>query len=421
MDILSARFSSSPIYVQRSKGAWITDEQGKQYVDYLLGNCCHLLGHSHPRLVEAVREQISLCTNVGDHRYRLADTVAEKITALARKDAVRFVNSGSEAVHLAVRIARSYTARPKIIKFHGHYHGWFTEEISCFVPNLPYSDGLPQGSEQHTISLPWNDKSAVAAAMAEYGHQVACILCEPVLCHAGTVPPIDGFLAYLRQLADTNGTLLIFDECITGLRLAPGGAQELYNVTADLVTYSKSLSGGIPIGVCAGVNRVMEVLIHGRTYQAATYDANPISLAATNAVIDTILEEQPHNQINAYGEELIQALDELFSHFELPHIWQGFPAVFQFYVTQLAQIENHHQALADTDINFHCCFVDTLFIYGVNLFKGDFHPNPNSSWLSSWFVSSAHRTDELEWTIHAAEQSLQQIIRTEAHCTAIGN
>lgn len=410
MDSLSNRFSESNIYVDKCNGAWIMDESGKRYVDYLLGNCCHILGHSHPRLVEAIREQAGKCINVGDHHFRLAYELAENIKKISRKDAVRLVNSGSEAVHLAIRLARGYTNRPIIVKFWGHYHGWFTEEISRFVPELLYNKGLLGDYSTKIIAIEWNNTEQLNEVFEQYGDQIAAIICEPVLCHAGPIPPNEGFLQLLRHKTSKNGSVLIFDECITGLRLSLGGAQEYYDVYADIVTYSKAFSGGLPIGICAGTKEIMGLLGDGSLYQAATYDANPLSVAVANTIINVVQEVKLYDHFNKMGTMLIFGIDEILNKLSVPHIWQGFPSVFQFYYTDKTKISNSYEALTYNNLTFFGLLIEELVQNGVSLFKGDLRSNPNSSWMSQWFLSYAHGIEEVEHTLAAYERSVIRVL-----------
>lgn len=410
MDSLSNRFAESKVYVKECKGAWITDQNSKKYIDYLLGNCCHILGHSHPRIIEAIRKQSEKCINVGDHHFQSAYDLAENIKEISSKDAIRLVNSGSEAVHLAIRLARGYTSRNIIVKFWGHYHGWFMEEISHFVPEIPYKKGLVNDYSTKIVAVEWNNLEQVDAVFAEYGDEIAAVICEPVLCHAGPIPPEEGFLEYLREKTNSNHSLLIFDECITGLRIAFGGAQEYFGVNADIVTYSKAFSGGIPIGICAGTKEVMQLLGDGHLYQAATYDANPMSSVVANEVISIIKEEKIYDHINDIGNQLINGIDEILNRYSISHIWQGFPSVFQFYYTDKDKIRNSREALTFNNLEIFSSLVEQLLENGVSLVKGDLRENPNSSWLSQWFVSNAHGKVEVDYTLDAYEKSLKYIL-----------
>lgn len=408
MDLLSGRFAESDTYVSSAQGAWLTTETGT-LADYLLGNCSQMLGHCHPHVVEETTRQVARSVNVGDHRIRDAYRLAERVTALSGKDAVRLVNSGSEAVHCAIRAARAATGRDLVLKFEGHYHGWFSEEISRFVPDLEYGDGLPTTAGEQMIVVEWNDAAAVREVVERHGDRLAAILCEPMLCHAGPVPADDGFLALLRAETTRVGALLIFDECITGFRLAPGGAQEKFGVTADLVTYSKAISAGFPIGVCAGTEQAMAPLESGAAYQAATYDANSVSVAAANAVLDVLDDEPVHERIAAHGTSLQSFIAGELERRGVPAVCQGDPSVFQFFFTD-RPVRTHAQALA-TDTRLYGFLVQELQSRGVNIYKGDLRPNPRASWLSQWFVSSAHDDEVLEWTMRAYPKALDAALQ----------
>lgn len=401
---LSRRFPTDAPEVARAQGPWLWTTGGDRYVDYLLGNCVHLLGHSHPRVVEAVREQAGRCTNVGDARHELAEPVAETILRHARKDALRFVNSGSEAVHLAIRVARAATGRPLVLKFEGHYHGWLSEQIAGFVPE-PYSAGLPPGAGGAVLAVPWNDLDAVRAVCDEHRGRIAAILCEPILCHAGPIPPRPGFLAELRAICDASGALLVFDECITGFRVALGGAQELYGVDADIVAYSKTLGAGLPIGVCCGNAAAMDQLGPDGVYQAGTYDGNALSLAAAAAVLQELETGAVHARIRSFTEALASALRGVLASSSTPHLLHTVPGIVQFYFTDADEIPDHAAAMR-TDTARYGRLVSALRADGVHLLAGDLRANPRRSWLSQWFVSSAHDGEALDATVASFTRTL---------------
>lgn len=392
-DLLSGRFEST-VYVERAEGAWLHTDQGPM-VDYLLGNCCHVLGHCHPHVTEAVAAQAARSVNVGDHRTELAETLAARILRHAGKDALRFVSSGSEAVHCALRAARAATGRSLVVKFEGHYHGWFAEEIARFVPDLEYAGGLGPGAGGRLVVVPWNDRAAFDAVMAEHGGDVAAVICEPMLCHAGPIPPQEGFLQHLREAATAHGSLLVFDECIVGFRLGLGGGQGHFGVRSDLVTYSKVLSGGLPIGICAGSAEAMAPLADGTAYQAATYDANPLSMAAASAVLDVLEEGSAYERIAAHGSAAQALIAAELADAGVPAVCQGDVSVFQFFLTGEDRVADHAAALG-TDTRLYGALVEELLARGINVFKGDLRPNPRASWLSQWFVSAAHGERELD-------------------------
>lgn len=416
MDIQAGRYSAGP-KIAEAQGAWVIDASGKRYVDYLLGNCCHVLGHSYPSVVEAICRQARTAINVGDRHTEAAYALAQLILDAAHKDALRFVNSGSEAVHLALRVARASTGRRIIVKFEGHYHGWFAEELSRFVPTLPRPGGLTEWAGHSVISLPWNDSLGAEKAFEKYGPEIACVICEPMLCHAGPIPPREGFLARLRELTKASGALLIFDECITGFRLSYGGAQAEFGIQADIVTYSKTLSAGIPFGVCAGTAEAMGVLAEGGTaYQEGTYDANPLSVAAARAVIDVLRLEPPYAKMRDYGSALRDQMGSALREYGIKHIFSGHPVVFQFFKLldndPIERVDSHSDALGRTDTAFYARLQGELVKGGINVFVGDVRPNqPSSSWLSQWFMSGAHGREELDFTVRAFRGALDRVSR----------
>jgi glutamate-1-semialdehyde 2,1-aminomutase len=409
MNILAGRYRADDLTVVRALGPWLYSADERRIADYLLGNCCMILGHADPHVAGRIREEVGLGTNVGDWANRHTFPLAKRILRHARQDALRFVSSGSEAVHLAVRVARGATGKRLILKFEGHYHGWFREEFSAFVPKQQDSLGLGPDPSAAVRTLQWNDFKGVTDAFEKFGKELACVLCEPVLCHAGPIPPQPGFLELLRTLCTQAGVALIFDECITGFRLSLGGAQEFFGVDADLVTYSKALSGGIPLGVCAGRQRFMEVLEHG-AYQAATYDGNPISLVAASAVLDKLEDPATYARIHEFGTRLMRAVTDIFDEHKIPHVLQGYPSVFQIFKTELDCLKTYREALGQTDIGFYSRLQEALLRRDVNVYKGDLRSELFSSWLSQWFVSAAHDGQVFEHTTMALRHAVKEAL-----------
>lgn len=392
--MLSSRFADSSPRVTSAAGAWLQTDDGPM-LDYLLGNCTQILGHRHPHVIDRVKAQLDVAVNVGDHLTELAESVAERILRITGMDALRFVNTGSEAIHCALRVGRAYTERPVFVRFEGHYHGWFAEEIARFLPAPDYGRGLAPGTGDQLVTLPWNDASAFEALMARDGERVAAVICEPLLCHSGPIPPLPGYLELLRESTSRHGSLLIFDECITGFRLGLRGAQEHYKVDADLVAYSKAISAGFPLGVCAGRADVMQPLTRGDVYQAGTYDANPISMAAAAATLDVLEGGDVHERMRAHGRGVQDLVAEALRRADVPAVCQGEPVVFQFFLTD-GRVIDRSQAFA-TDVALWSLVVDELQKRGVNVSKGDLRDDPEASWLAPWFVSAAHGERELAW------------------------
>ncbi|MEN6593174.1 MAG: glutamate-1-semialdehyde 2,1-aminomutase, partial [Methanobacterium sp.] len=248
-------FKPYPFFAERASGSHLEDVDGNDYIDYCLAYGPLVLGHSHPEIVKAVREQLEQGTAYGvptQKEIELAKLVTGRVPCA---DMVRFVNSGTEATMSAIRLARAVTGRKKIVKFEGSYHGahdYVLVKSGSGAMGLPDSPGVPQETTKNTILIPFNDTAAVEDLIRKEGEEIATIIVEPVMGNVGCIPPRDGYLEFLRQITSENGIILIFDEVITGFRLAEGGAQEYYGVTPDLVTFGKILGGGFPIGAISG-------------------------------------------------------------------------------------------------------------------------------------------------------------------------
>lgn len=405
LDPLSARFELGTPLVERAEGPWLWTTDGRRLVDHLLGNCVQVLGHSNPHVVAALRGQAGQAVNVGDGLHQLTEPLARRILRHADKDALRFVNSGSEGVHLALRVARAHTRRPKVVKFSGHYHGWLTEQIARFVPE-PYTTGLPPDAGEALITVPWNDAAALRAAFERQGEEVAALICEPILCHAGPIEPLPGFLELARELCDQSGAMLIFDECITGFRVALGGAQERFGVKSDLVVYAKALSGGMPLGVCCGTAAPMAELGEPGVFQAGTFDGNPMSLAAAAAVLDQLEETDALARIATATDRLAAAMARILSERSIPHLIRNVPGTAMFYFTEEAEIADADAAINRTDIGRYARLVDRLREEGVYLVPGDVRENRRRSWLSQWFLSATHDEEALAASTEALSRAL---------------
>ncbi len=407
MDRFAARFEKDRLEITKAKGAWLYDESNQKWLDFLLGNCTQTLGHCHPRIVEAIWRQAFSAINVGDHVTEKAEQLAETICRIAKKDQLRFVNSGSEACHLAIRLARAATGRRIIIKFNGHYHGWFGEEVAKFLPSFPYSAGLPQS--KNILSIPWNHPEALKEVLALYGDKIAAVICETILCHAGVIPPLPGFLTLLRQETNRIGALLIFDECITGFRVALGGAQEYCNTYADLVIYSKALSQGVPFSVCAGTAQAMAPLSEGKAYQGASYDAHALGVAAAAEAIQIFQDEKTHDRLKAIGDEFQRELGQVFQENGFEVCTQGIPGAFQFFFTDHKELISYEQVFQETRVDLNKKLIELLRLEKIQLGRGDIQQKAGTGWMGQWFYSTAHGDEELELTRKALARVLVQL------------
>ncbi|WP_277632651.1 glutamate-1-semialdehyde 2,1-aminomutase [Avrilella dinanensis] len=284
----------TPIFVKEAKGAYLYDEDGRRYIDYINSWGPMLLGHAYPPVVDAVIEKTKKGTSFGTPTEIETEIAKLAVSMVPNIDKIRFVNSGTEACMSAVRLARGFTGREKIIKFRGCYHGHsdsFLIEAGSGLSTfgVPSSPGVTKGTAQDTLLADYNNIESVKTLFDANKNEIACIIIEPVAGNMGCVPPVNNFLQELRELCDANGALLIFDEVMTGFRLAKGGAQELFGIKADIVCFGKVIGGGLPVGAFAARNEIMDYLAPvGPVYQAGTLSGNPLAMAAGLAMLQAI-------------------------------------------------------------------------------------------------------------------------------------
>ena len=326
-----------PVYIERAAGSRKWDVDGHEYVDYWMGHGSLFLGHCHPAAVRAVQEQMARGTHLGachPMEVRWAELVNQLIPC---GELTRFTMSGTEATHLAMRVARAYTGRPKILKLAGHFHGWHDGAVVAVSPpyDVPLSAGVPHAVMDQVVICPPNDSKAVETAF-ERG-DIAGMILEPAGGNSGTTPTIPGYLAELRELATRHGVVLIFDEVITGFRYSPGGAQQYYNVTPDLTTLAKIVAGGLPGGALTGKREIMSQIAFRndpdwdrsqRVAHAGTYNANPLSAAAGVATLELIGDASLQARANKTGEELRRALSEVMKKVGVPGTCFGEASIF---------------------------------------------------------------------------------------------
>jgi glutamate-1-semialdehyde 2,1-aminomutase len=303
-----------PLFYDRAKGCRVWDVDGNEYVDFVASWGPMILGHAPDVVLDAVRGQLAKGTSYGapcEAEVRMAEAVVECVPSI---EMVRMVSSGTEATMSAIRLARGFTGRDKFIKFDGNYHGHSDALLvaagsGLLTLGIPSTPGVTKGAAQDTIVLPYNDLEAVAKVLEEQSGQIAAIIVEPVAGNMGVVPPRPGFLQGLRELCDSYGVVLIFDEVITGFRVALGGAQELFGVTPDLTTLGKIIGGGFPVGAFGGKRQIMEALAPvGPVYQAGTLSGNPVAMVAGLALIDALRQPGVYEALEAKGARLASGL-----------------------------------------------------------------------------------------------------------------
>lgn len=390
-----------PFFAERAKGSKIYDVDGKSYIDYCLAYGPMVLGHANPDVMSDVVLQLRSGSAYGvptEREIELAKLVVKKVPCA---EMVRFVNSGTEATMSAIRLARAATGRNKIIKFEGAYHGahdYVLVKSGSGAAGLPDSPGVPEDTTKNTILIPFNDEEAVKETFKNQGDSIAAIIIEPIMGNVGFIPPKEGYLEFLREITSDNGTVLIFDEVITGFRIAEGGAQEQFNVTPDLVTFGKILGGGFPIGAISGKKEYMEMIApSGSVYQAGTFNGNPISITAGLSTLKQ-LNSRFYVEMNSKGNILRNGINDLIDDNGLDYRTVGMSSMFQIYLTD-REVWNYEDAkTADTD-KFQTYF-QTLLNNGVFIPPSQFE---------CCFLSLMHETEDIQKTLEIVDLGLKAI------------
>ncbi|TDW95730.1 glutamate-1-semialdehyde 2,1-aminomutase [Dinghuibacter silviterrae] len=396
----------TPLFIKNARGAYLYDADGNRYIDYIASWGPMILGHAYGPIVEAIREQALHSTSYGAPTELEID-MAELIRSMTPNvDLIRMVSSGTEACMSAVRLARGYTGRNKIIKFEGCYHGHadaFLVKAGSGVAtfNIQTVPGVTAGVSADTLTAPYNDLEAVKTLAREHKGQIACIIIEPVAGNMGCILPLPGFLEGLRQLCDEEGIIFIMDEVMTGFRLAPGGAQQRLGVNADLVTYGKVIGAGMPVGAFGGKRAIMEHIAPlGNVYQAGTLSGNPIAMIAGFTML-RLLRDQPdiYTRLEEKTLYLRSGLDRVLAASGLPYRINQLGSMISVHFSE-APVTDFASAAA-SDIERFKRFFHALLRRGVYL--------PPSAY-ESWFLNDALTMADLDATIAAAEESLREVL-----------
>ncbi|ALZ83665.1 glutamate-1-semialdehyde 2,1-aminomutase [Pseudomonas oryzihabitans] len=391
----------TPLFFKHAQGAYIVDEDDKRYVDYVGSWGPMILGHSHPDVLDAVRRQLEHGLSYGAPtalETTMADLICEIVPSM---EMVRMVSSGTEATMSAIRLARGYTGRDTIIKFEGCYHGHSDSLLvkagsGALTLGVPSSPGVPAAFAQHTLTLAYNDLAEVEETLSRVGDQIACIIVEPVAGNMNCVPPAPGFLEGLRSLCDRYGVVLIFDEVMTGFRVALGGAQAHYGIRPDLTTFGKIVGGGMPVGCFGGKREIMEKIAPlGPVYQAGTLSGNPLAMAAGLTTLQLIRRPGFHAELTDYTTRMLQGLQDRADAAGVPFVTTQAGGMFGLYFSGAEDIVTFSDVMASDSERFKR-FFHLMLDGGVYLAPSAFEAG---------FTSIAHGDEELRITLDAAERA----------------
>ena len=391
-----------PPMIVRGRGAWMWDADGNPYLDYVGSWGPLILGHSDPEVVEAITRAARDGASFGAStpaESELAELVTEALPSIEK---VRFVSSGTEATMSAIRLARAYTGRKYLIKFEGCYHGHSDALLvkagsGVATLGIPGSAGVPEESVQFTLALPYNDEAALEEAFARFKQQIACVIVEPVVGNMGCVPPRAGYLERLRKLTKSSGTLLIFDEVMTGFRVALGGAQELYGIKPDLTTLGKIIGGGLPVGAYGGTAKIMDMVAPlGPVYQAGTLSGNPLAMAAGVATVRSLRDRKIYAQLERRAQALVTGVLQAARESGVKMTANRVGSMFTWFFTKGPVTDWGSAARSDTKAFGR--FFRAMLEAGVYL--------PPSQFEAA-FLSTTHTDADIEATIAAAKAALE--------------
>lgn len=391
-----------PLFIERGEGSYIYDADSNKYIDYVLSWGPLILGHAHPQVAESLKSAVDRGTSYGaptELETELANLVIEAMPTL---EMVRFVNSGTEATMSALRLARAYTGREKIVKFVGCYHGhadFLLVQAGSGVATLglPDSPGVPPGTAQDTLTAPYNDLEAVEVAFETYPEEIAAVVVEPVSGNMGVVPPEDGFLEGLEALTERHGAVLIFDEVMTGFRVAYGGAQEIYDIEPDVTTLGKVIGGGLPVGAYAGKREIMETVAPaGPMYQAGTLSGNPLAMTAGIETLKVLREPGVFKEIEQKAAKLVSGVGQAAEEIGVPIYQTRVGTMFSNFFTMEPVTDYESAKTSDTERfgrYFHAMLEHRVYIA--------------PSQFEAGFISLVHSDEDIARTVEAAREAFR--------------
>ncbi|EER46314.1 glutamate-1-semialdehyde aminotransferase [Actinobacillus minor NM305] len=395
----------TPVFIEKAEGAYITDSDGKRYIDYVGSWGPMVLGHNHPAIIDAVLKAVPNGLSFGaptESEITLAELVCKLVPSI---ELVRMVSSGTEATMSAIRLARGYTGRDKIIKFEGCYHGHSDSLLvkagsGALTLGQPSGPGVPADFAKHTLTCTYNDLDSVREAFEQYPNEIACLIVEPVAGNMNCIPPKADFLQGLRELCTQYGTVFIIDEVMTGFRVALGGAQSYYGVTPDLTTLGKIIGGGMPVGAFGGKKEIMEFIAPtGPVYQAGTLSGNPIAMAAGLACLTELSKAGNEEKLAAQTKTLAEGFKALADKHGVPLTVQYVGGMFGLFFTEQAEINNFQDVMKCDAAKFNR-FFHLMLEEGVYLAPSAFEAG---------FMSLAHSEADIQATLEAADRALAKL------------
>jgi len=405
-------FEPYPFFIDRAKGSKVWDVDGNEYIDYIMGYGINIAGHAHPTIVNAVKEQIEKGSVYTMPHKKSFLYMKELVRRFPMMDMFQFANSGTEATMHALRVARAYTGKDKIVKIEGCYHGVHDYVIVSVGPPLAKagpkwaptpvteSEGIPADTMKNTLVAPYNNIEAMENLFKKHEGEIAAVMLEPIMLNSGPILPKDGYLKDLRKLTEEYNIVLIFDEVKTGCRVAPGGASELYRIEPDMITLAKAIGGGLPLAAFGGKKEIMEMLYPtGRTWHAGSYCANPLSVAAGLACLTKVMTNEAHRYITDRGNELLRGVEDMVEDAGVTAKVRGIGPVGYIFFTDIEPVDYRTSLSSDLE--------KTQEFWFNMLNKGVIPWSPSP--FDEWYVSVAHTKDDIAKTIETSGEALRKV------------
>ena len=395
--------NGNPIFFEKAQGAYLFDADGNKYIDYIGSWGPMIMGHSHPEIVNAIKKQAELGTSYGAPTS-LESSVAELIIKnVPSIEKIRMVNSGTEATMSAIRLARGFTNRDKIIKFDGCYHGHVDSLLikagsGVLTFGLPDSPGIPEDLAKHTITCPYNDSAAFIEVFNSVEDDLAAVIVEPIAGNMGFVPGTEEFLQTLRSYTESNNSLLIFDEVMSGFRVSLGGAQEIFNITPDITALGKVIGGGLPVGAFGGKKEIMDYLApEGPVYQAGTLSGNPLAMAAGSTLLNLLIDNNPYKKLEEKAKLMLEGMYEIMSSAGIPFSTNQIGGMFGFFFSE--KLPSNINDVSKTNDQAFSTFINACIKNGIY-----FAPSK----YEAGFISSMHEDKEINDTLDVVKNIIKK-------------